>query len=213
VITLAAAFGIATVAFGMVITPGPNMMYLVSRSLTQGRLAGFVSLGGVVTGLVIYLLATAVGLAVLFKTVPTLFVVVKVAGAAYLLWLAWTMVRGSSKVFRPGASESHSVRRLYLMGLATCLLNPKIALLYVALLPQFVQPERGSVWAQTVQLGVVQVVVAAAINAAWVLAASQMALVLAKSRAAERVVRLATAGLLAWFAVHLGLAQPAAGHR
>lgn len=144
--------GIATVAFGMVMTPGPNMMYLVSRSLTQGRLAGMVSLSGVVTAFVIYLLAASVGLAVLFETVPVLFVAVKLAGAAYLLWLAWTMIRGSSNVFRPGAGSRHSIRRLYAMGVATCLLNPKIALLYVALLPQFVGPERGGIWLQTVQL-------------------------------------------------------------
>lgn len=193
----------------MVITPGPNMMYLVSRTLTQGRLAGLVSLAGVVTGFAVYLLATSVGLAVVFETVPVLFVVVKVAGAAYLLWLAWTMVRGSSGVFRPGVGERHSVRRLYVMGMATCLLNPKIALLYVALLPQFVDPDRGGVWFQTVQLGLVQVAVAAVVNAGWVIAASQVARLLARSRAAERVVRLATGGLLAWFAVHLGLAQPA----
>lgn len=210
VITAAAALGIATVAFGMVVTPGPNMMYLVSRTLTQGRPAGLVSLAGVVTGFLVYLLATSLGLAVLFSTVPALFIIVKLAGAAYLLWLAWTMVRGRSNAVRPGESGNrHSIRRLYAMGMATCLLNPKIALLYVALLPQFIDPERASVWLQTMQLGAVQIVVAAAVNGAWVVAASQMARALAKSRSTERVVRLATGGLLAWFAVHLGLAQPA----
>lgn len=209
-ITAAAALGVATVAFGLVVTPGPNMMYLVSRSLTQGRRAGFVSLGGVAAGFLVYLLATSVGLAVLFTTVPALFVVVKLAGAAYLLWLAWTMLRGSSNAFRPSEGDHHSARRLFLMGMATCLLNPKIALLYVALLPQFVDPDRGGVWIQTLQLGVVQIAVAVAVNAAWVVAASHVAVLLARSRAAERAVRIATGGLLAWFAVHLGLAQPSA---
>lgn len=209
-ITAAAALGVATVAFGLVITPGPNMMYLVSRSLTQGRRAGFVSLGGVAAGFLVYLLATSVGLAVLFTTVPALFVVVKLAGAAYLLWLAWTMVRGGRNAFRPSEGDHHSGRRLFLMGMATCLLNPKIALLYVALLPQFVDPDRGGVWIQTLQLGLVQIVVAVAVNAAWVVASSQVAGLLARSRAAERVVRIATGGLLAWFAVHLGLSRPAA---
>lgn len=208
-ISTAAALGIATIALGMVLTPGPNMMYLVSRSLTQGRVAGLISLTGVVTGFLIYLLAASVGLAVLFTTVPVLFVVVKVAGAAYLLWLAVGMFRGRNAVFGGNSgAEHHSPRRLYLMGIATCLLNPKIALLYVALLPQFLDPERGGLWLQTVQLGLVQIVVAAAINGAWVIAAASVAVLLARSRTAERVVRMVTGGLLAWFALHLGLAQP-----
>lgn len=209
-ITATAALGIATVAFGMVITPGPNMMYLVSRSITQGRLAGLVSLGGVVTGFFVYLIAASIGLAVLFRTVPALFVAVKLAGAAYLLWLAWTMVRGGRGAFEPSAGDHHSVRRLFGMGVATCLLNPKIALLYVALLPQFVESGQGSVWSQTIQLGMVQILVAALVNAAWVIAASQVAGWLARSRRAERAVRLATSGMLAWFAIHLGLSQPTA---
>jgi threonine/homoserine/homoserine lactone efflux protein len=203
------ALGIATVALGMVLTPGPNMMYLVSRSLVQGRLAGFVSLAGVITGFLFYVLLTALGLAVLFATVPILFVIVKLAGAAYLLWLAIAMLRGSRAVFRATDDGGHSVSRLYGMGLATCLLNPKMALLYVALLPQFLDPAAGSLWSQTVQLGLVQVVVAGFVNACWVLAASQVGRLLARSRAAERAVRLVVGGMLAWIAVHLGLAQPA----
>lgn len=201
---------IATITFGLVITPGPNMMYLVSRSLTQGRLAGLVSLGGIVTGFLVYLVATSIGLSVLFSTVPMLFVVVKLAGAAYLVWLALSMVRGRGSLFRPSRDTLHSVGRLYAMGLATCLLNPKIALFYAALLPQFVDPGHGNLWAQTIQLGLVQVVVATTVNALWVLAAARIAQFLARSRAAERVVRVVAGGLLAWFAIHLGLAQPAA---
>jgi threonine/homoserine/homoserine lactone efflux protein len=208
-ISAAAAIGVAVVAFGMVITPGPNMMYLVSRTLTQGRVAGFVSLSGVVTGFCAYLLLTSVGLAVLFATVPVLFVVVKLAGAAYLLWLAIGMLRGSRGAFRATEGEGHSTRRLYLMGLTTCMLNPKIALLYVALLPQFLEPSLGNLWLQTLQLGLVQILVAGVVNAGWVIAASRVAGLLARSRVADRVVRVVVGGLLAWFAVHLGLAKPA----
>jgi threonine/homoserine/homoserine lactone efflux protein len=204
-----AALGLAAIAFGMVITPGPNMMYLVSRSLTQGRIAGFVSLAGVVTGLCVYLLLTSAGLAALFVTVPMLFVAVKVVGAAYLLWLAVGMLRGGRSPFRPTPDEGHSVPRLYLMGLATCMLNPKIALLYAALLPQFVDASTGDVWLQTLQLGLVQVLVATVMNGFWVIAASHVARLLARSQIAERAMRLVVGGLLAWFAVHLGLARPA----
>ncbi|MDO7869592.1 LysE family translocator [Nocardioides jiangxiensis] len=210
-ISVTAALGMAAVAFGMVLTPGPNMMYLVSRSLTQGRRAGLVSLCGVVTGFLVYVLATALGLALLFVAVPSLFLVVKVLGALYLLWLAWGMVRGSRNAFRADASlPAHSTRRLYAMGLTTCLLNPKLALMYGALLPQFVSPSAGSTAGQIVELGLIQITVAGSVNGLWVLVADQVSRLLERSRRTETGVRWGTAGLLAFFAVHLGLAQASA---
>ncbi|GAB2978303.1 LysE family translocator [Nocardioides montaniterrae] len=209
-ISTGAALGMAAIAFGMVLTPGPNMMYLVSRSLTQGKRAGLVSLAGVVTGFLFYVLATALGLSLLFAAVPELFLVVKVLGAAYLIWLAFGMVRGSRNAFDPDTSlPQHSVRRLYVMGLTTCLLNPKLALMYGALLPQFVSPGSGSTAAQVVQLGLVQIIVAATINGVWVLLADQVARLVRRSRRADLGVRWTTAGLLTFFAVHLGLARAA----
>ena len=207
-VSTSAVLGVALIAFGMVITPGPNMMYLVSRSLTQGRAAGLVSLMGVVTGLGLYVVATATGLTLLFIAVPALFVTVKILGACYLLWLAWGVVRGSRGAFTADAdAPRHSTGRLYVMGLTTCLLNPKIALMYGALLPQFVRPDHGLPAVQLIELGLVQVVVATAINATWVVLASQVSKWLQRRRRAERRVRWATGGLLAFFAVHLGLAR------
>lgn len=189
-VSMSALLGVAAIAFGMVLTPGPNMMYLVSRSLTQGRAAGLVSLTGVVTGFVAYVLATAAGLSLLFVAVPELFWTVKIAGACYLLWLAWGMVRGSRSAFSPDLSlPGHSPRRLYLMGITTCLLNPKIALMYGALLPQFVDRGAGSTTVQLLELGLVQVVVATIVNAMWVLLAAQVARLLRRSRGADRAVR------------------------
>lgn len=209
-ISASAALGVAVIAFGMVITPGPNMMYLVSRSLTQGRRAGLVSLAGVVTGFTLYVAATAAGLSLLFVAVPGLFVAVKLAGAAYLAWLAIGLVRGGRSAFDPDLSlPAHSTRRLFAMGITTCLLNPKIALMYSALLPQFVRPGDGPTGLQLVELGTVQILVAALVNASWVLLAARLARVLARSRRAERGVRWTSAGLLTWFAVHLGLARAA----
>ncbi|UYM05782.1 LysE family translocator [Solicola gregarius] len=208
-VTFASVVGVAIIAFGMVITPGPNMMYLVSRSISQGRTAGLISLAGVVTGFALYVIATTAGLSVLFSTVPALFIVVKVAGALYLLYLAVGIVRGGRPVFRAGEARDHSRRRLYVMGLTTCLLNPKIALIYAALLPQFVDPDRGSVPLQIVVLGLVQITVAALVNAGWVLAAAAASGVLQRSRTADRVSRWVAGTLLGGFAVRLGLSQPA----
>lgn len=206
-ISISAAFGIAAIAFGMVITPGPNMLYLVSRSLTQGRQAGLLSLVGVVTGFVAYLIATAAGLSLIFLAVPDLFIAVKLVGAVYLLWLAWGILRGSRSAFSPDADlPRHSARRLYAMGLATCLLNPKIALMYGALLPQFLDPNTGAPAVQLIQAGAVQIVVATIMNAAWVLGAAQIARLVGRSSIADRGTRWTSAGLLTFFAIHLGLA-------
>lgn len=207
-VTTAAIVGVAVIALGMVITPGPNMMYLVSRSISQGRTAGLVSLGGVVVGFLAYVAATALGLSVLFTTVPALFTGVKLAGAMYLLYLAWGLVRGGRRVFHTGDLPGHSASRLFLMGLTTCLLNPKIALMYVALLPQFIDPARGNVTLQIITLGLTQMTVATVVNALWVLIAASLARVLERNSGAERCTRWVSGSLLGGFAVHLALSEP-----
>src|ERR1700712_5269993 len=103
------------------------MMYLVSRSITQGRRAGVISLGGVALGFFVYLVATNLGLSAVFVAVPELYVSVKLAGACYLGWLAFQALRpGAISPFAPGELPTDSSRRLFTMGLVTNLLNPKI---------------------------------------------------------------------------------------
>jgi threonine/homoserine/homoserine lactone efflux protein len=131
-----ALLGIALVELGLVIVPGPNMIYLISRSIAQGRRAGLISLAGVGIGFLVYLLAASAGLATLFALVPQIYLTLKLAGAAYLLWLAWNALRpGGASVFATQELEPDRPRKLFGMGLLTCLLNPKIAILYISLLP------------------------------------------------------------------------------
>jgi threonine/homoserine/homoserine lactone efflux protein len=171
-----ALLGIAAVAIGLVLTPGPNMIYLVSRSIVQGRRAGLVSLLGVGAGFLVYLAAATAGIATVFVLVPPLYTAIKLAGAAYLLWLAWKAVRpGGESAFAPRALPVDPPRRLFTMGLVTNLLNPKIAILYVSLLPQFVDPARGHVAEQTFLLGITQITVALTMNALIVLSAGTVA--------------------------------------
>ena len=205
-VSLAAALGVAAIAFGLVVTPGPNMIYLVSRSLAQGRRAGLVSLSGVACGFVAYLVATTAGLAALFTAVPALFVVVKLLGASYLLYLAWGILRpGGRSIFATDIdTQPHSSRRLFVMGLTTCLLNPKIALMYAALLPQFVDPA-ASVSLQLLVLGLVQIAVAVTVNAGWVLAAAWVAGLVRARPLAQRVQRWVAGSLLGDFAGHLAV--------
>ncbi|WP_378742631.1 LysE family translocator [Nocardia brasiliensis] len=174
-IEMAAVLGVAAVALGMVLTPGPNMMYLISRTVAQGRRAGLVSLGGVAAGFGVYLVAAAVGITAVFAVVPGLYLAVKLAGAAYLLWLAWQALRpGGVSVFAPAAMPADPTRRLFMMGFVTNLLNPKIAIMYMALIPQFVQPDHGQVWLQSLCLGAVQIAVALTVNALIVLGAGSV---------------------------------------
>ncbi|WP_433713311.1 LysE family translocator [Nocardia sp. CA-084685] len=164
-IETAAILGVAAAALGMVLTPGPNMMYLASRSVSQGRRAGLVSLGGVAAGFGVYLAAATAGITAVFAIVPGLYLAVKLAGAGYLLWLAWQAVRpGGTSVFAPAELSADPTRRLFTMGLVTNLLNPKIAIMYMALIPQFVAPEHGRVWLQSLCLGAVQIAVALTVN-------------------------------------------------
>ena len=168
------AFGL--VSLGMVCSPGPNMMYLISRSITQGRLAGIISLAGVVLGFVVYIVATLVGLIAIFDVVPTLYELLKFAGAVYLLWLAWKAIKpGSSSVLEPRALTVERPHRLFLMGFLTNILNPKIAVLYVSLLPQFENPAKGSLLTQGISLGITQITISFSVNLLIVLTASKIA--------------------------------------
>src|ERR1044072_8708292 len=121
------------------------MLYLVSRSVTQGRRAGLVSLIGTGLGFLVYLVAAAAGIAAVFAAVPLAYTVLKIIGAGYLLYLAWSVLRpGAAPVFSVRSLEHDPAWRLIGLGFLTNLLNPKIAVLYVSLLPQFVDPSRGS---------------------------------------------------------------------
>lgn len=170
----------AGAALLMVLTPGPNMIYLISRSICQGRKAGVVSLFGVAAGLLVHVFTAAVGLTAMFLAVPLAYELLKWAGAAYLLWLAWQAVRpGARSMFEPKQLQADSRPRLFLMGFLTSVLNPKIAVFYLSVFPQFVSPEHGSVFVQSVALGLTQISVSFSVNL---------------------LIALFAAGIAAWFA-------------
>jgi threonine/homoserine/homoserine lactone efflux protein len=170
----------ALVALGMVLTPGPNMIYLISRSISQGRAAGLISLGGVALGFVVYMLCAAFGITALVFAVPYAYDALRLAGAAYLLWLAWQAIRpGGRSPFQVHKLPTDSPRKLFAMGFLTNLLNPKIAMLYLSLLPQFIDPAQGSVLGQSLLLGATQIAVSVSVNAAIAIAAGSIACFLA----------------------------------
>lgn len=171
----------ALICLGMVLTPGPNMIYLVSRSISQGRMAGLVSLGGVALGFVFYVLCAAFGITALMMAVPYAYDALRVGGALYLLHLAWQAIRpGGRSPFQVRDLPTDGPRKLFAMGFATTLLNPKVAVMYLSLLPQFIAPAHGSVLTQSLLLGFTQISISVSVNALIVLMAGSMALFLGR---------------------------------
>jgi threonine/homoserine/homoserine lactone efflux protein len=173
---IATLFGFALVSLGIALTPGPNMIYLISRSITQGPAAGIVSLGGVALGFVFYMLCAAFGITALLFAVPYAYDALRFAGATYLLWLAWQALKPNGRSpFQVKKLQVDGPHKLFAMGFVTNLLNPKIAMLYLALLPQFIDPTVGSVLTQSLALGTIQNVISVGVNAMIALAAGSIA--------------------------------------
>ena len=198
----------ALAALVLVLTPGPNMLYCISRTLGQGRRAGLLSLCGVLLGFVAHLAAATLGLSALLLAVPVAFTAIKLAGAAYLLWLAWQAVRpGGSSPFEPRALPHDSPAKLFRMGLVTNLLNPKVAMFCLSLLPQFLHPERGSVLLQSVQLGLVQITVSGSVNSLLIFGAAGISAFLARSRGWLLAQRYLMGSMLAGLALRIAFME------
>jgi threonine/homoserine/homoserine lactone efflux protein len=188
----------------MVLTPGPNMVYLVSRSLCQGQAAGVVSLMGVVCGLSVHLCAAAWGLSALFLKLPLAYSVLKWMGAAYLAWLAWQALKpGARSPFEARALPVDTPYKLWLMGLLTSLLNPKVVVFYLSVLPQFIAPLRGSVFWQSITLGLTQISVSFCVNLSLALSAARIAAWLAGNPRWLAAQRRMMGGVLAALALRL----------
>jgi threonine/homoserine/homoserine lactone efflux protein len=165
----------------LAITPGPNLLYLVSRTLCQGRRAGIVSLAGTSFGFVFHVIAAALGLSAIFLTVPLLYDAMRYVGAAYLLWLAWDALRpGGGDLFSPRTLLPDPPGRLFRMGVLTSVLNPKVAMFYLALFPQFIDAGRGSVFLQGLMLGFLQIAINTVGDLCFVLAAGAITAWLAR---------------------------------
>lgn len=168
------------VSLGLAATPGPNMAYLLSRSIAQGRMAGMISLAGTTTATVLVMLASAAGLAAAVLAVPHLWEAIRFLGAGYLLWLAWGMVRpGGRSLVEARDLPRDPPARLFGLGFATQALNPKVAMFYIAGLPHLIDPERGNAMGQGMVLGFLQIGVCTAFDLTLILGAASIARVLA----------------------------------
>ncbi|MBZ3694342.1 LysE family translocator [Phyllobacterium calauticae] len=201
-VTSLLAFGL--IAFGMVCTPGPNMIYLISRSICQGPKAGLISLGGVALGFVFYMLSAALGITALVFAVPFAYEVLKFGGAIYLGWLAWNALKpGGRSAFVVRELPKDTSQKLFVMGFVTNLLNPKAAVLYLSLLPQFVKPELGSVFLQSISFGSTQIAISLTVNAMIAVTAGSIAAFLANRPFWMTVQRYLMGTVLAGLAIRM----------
>ena len=202
----ASLLAFAALSVGLALTPGPNLFYLISRTLTQGTRAGMVSLAGCQAGSLVIMLGAAAGVTAALLSVPYAYDAMRLGGAAYLGWLAWGSVRpGGAPLFAPRAIPPEGSLCLFSLGFATAALNPKVALFYVAVLPAFMDPERGSLLAQGVVLGAVQIAVCTVFDAVMVAGAGGVARFLATRPGWLAVQRWVLGGALAGLAVKLAV--------
>ncbi len=165
----------ATACVALTATPGPDMLLIASRSVTQGKASGFATLAGIQAGTYCHALAAAFGLSQLFLAVPVAYDAVRFAGAAYLLYLAWKAFRSSGTMLTPTAGlRPYSIAVVFRQGLLTNLLNPKMALFVLALFPQFVRPDAGSVALQIMMLATVLNAIGLVVNGAVILMSSRL---------------------------------------
>lgn len=143
-----------TASLALIVTPGPDMIYVVTRGVSQGRRVGLVSAWGACTGLVFHTALAAAGLSALLSSSATAFTAVKYVGAAYLIYLGVKSILGRDSFSLAGnAVPKAGLRKVFFQGVASNVLNPKIALFFLAFLPQFVHPSTGSVAGRMLVLG------------------------------------------------------------
>ena len=201
-----AAFTLASVILS--ITPGPDLTLFLSRTLSQGRAAGFACMAGAFSGITIHTAMVALGLSALIVAAPTAFTILKVVGAGYLVWLAIDAIRnGSSLTLKAEKNARQSLRSNYLTGLGINLLNPKIILFFMTFLPQFVVAGDPNAVGKFFFLGALFVVIAIPIIAPMIVAADWMSETLRRIPFVTRVIDWLLACVFGAFALRILLTQ------
>lgn len=193
----------------MLVIPGPAVTYIVSRSIAHGRAAGLVSVLGITTGTFCHILAATLGLSALLVSSAVAFESIKYVGAAYLIYLGIKTLRQSDQHLLEAADGETRLLQLFGQGLIVCVLNPKTALFFLAFLPQFVDPARGHVTLQILQLGMLFAAMAWCSDSTYALAAGTLAERIRSSARLRRAQRTVSGGTL----IALGLASAVSGAR
>lgn len=170
----AALLGFVAAAIVVLLLPGPAVLYILARSISQGRRAGLVSVVGLSSGALLHVVAATVGLSALLLASATAFGVVKILGAGYLIYLGMRTILERSEVTGAELAAPRSYRRIFADGVVVAVLNPKIAIFFLAFLPQFVQPERGPIAQQVFLLGLLYVGLALVTDGAYAIVAGSL---------------------------------------
>ncbi|WP_294210304.1 LysE family translocator [uncultured Chryseobacterium sp.] len=199
----------ALAALVLVISPGPNMIYLISRTITQGRKAGLTSLAGVICGFMFHIVMVSFGLTAVLFAIPYAYLVLKTLGTCYLLYLTYQAVKPNSKnIFDVDKNmKIDGPKKLFSVGFLTNVLNPKVAVFYLSFFPQFIKPEYGSVFTQSLELGITQVFVSFSVNFIIVLTAAKAALFFAKNPLWIRVQKWFMASVLTFLALKMAISK------
>jgi threonine/homoserine/homoserine lactone efflux protein len=201
-----AAFAGASLA--LLVVPGPSVLYIVTRSMDQGRAAGLISVLGIHTGTIVHVVAAALGLSAILASSAVSFQVVKYAGAAYLIWLGVKALRERHREGSEGRDRERSLGRIYAQGVVVNVLNPKTALFFLAFLPQFVDVGK-PVPAQVLVLGVVFILLGFVSDGSYAIASARVA----RTIAARRRPGAAGRWLPGLTLIGLGVASAVTGRR
>lgn len=201
--TLTTLFLLVTITVLVCIVPGPDMLYIISRSTGQGRSTGVVSCLGIATGGLLQTTAVALGISSLFLVVPIAYDIIKYVGAAYLVYLGIRFILSREEMLASSRDGKADFRKAFLQGSLTTLLNPKVALFYVAFLPQFVDPTRGHVPLQLLILGLLFNITSLAVDTSVALLASLLGTWLKRRSGAAKLIHWLTGSVLVGLGVRL----------
>lgn len=190
----------------VLLTPGPGVLYVLTRGAVQGRRAGIVSAAGLSAGAFVHVIAAVVGLSAILATSATAFTIVKFAGAAYLIWIGVQAILSRGGLAKPHAVVPQPVRRLFLDGVVISIFNPKIAIFFLAYLPLFTDPALGSVTLQLAVLGSLYCVLSVISDGAYAILASGASGWFRDRMLNSPVMRYLTGSIFVGLGVHAALA-------
>lgn len=187
----------------LALAPGPDNIFVLTQSALGGARAGLIVTAGLCTGLIVHTTAVALGIAVIFQTSAVAFTALKVAGALYLLYLAWQAFRAGASALTVKEQPALTLRQLYVRGIVMNVTNPKVSIFFLAFLSQFVSPERGSVVVQILILGAVFAVATVLVFGSVAIFAGSVGAVLRRSGSAQRIMNRVAGTVFAGLAIKL----------
>lgn len=207
-IDIAGASGFAAVSLAIVLAPGPSWVYVISSTVRQGRMAGLLAVAGNATGIICHVTAAAFGLSAILHYSATLYTAIRWIGSLYLMFLAIRIIRERSTSALPQRGcDKKTFRRVYRDGVLVNVLNPKVSLLMLAILPQFVDPALGGAVAQIAILGSLHVIIASFVLTLIVAVVTRATGVLKRHPMAETMLRWTTGTLLFGFGARMALTE------